>query len=112
MKEFQKIAIGLLGLTHPEMFIPRPKPNVTAATKGADSSPSPSSTASPGSCGGPAVREGSPVREGRVTRLIRAFKFMLTAFAIGSRSVPLGDNRELHRELSARARLLCDSDNG
>ena len=25
MKQFQKIAIGLLGLTNPEMFIPRPE---------------------------------------------------------------------------------------
>jgi hypothetical protein len=33
MKEFQKIAIGLLGLTHPEIFIPRPKPDAVSLTK-------------------------------------------------------------------------------
>jgi hypothetical protein len=33
MTQFQKIAIGLLGLTNPEMFIPRPKPSVPSTAK-------------------------------------------------------------------------------
>jgi hypothetical protein len=33
MKHFQKIAIGLLGLTHPEMFVPRWKPDTTSAAE-------------------------------------------------------------------------------
>ena len=33
MKQFQKIAIGLLGLTNPEMFIPRPQQSATSTTK-------------------------------------------------------------------------------
>jgi hypothetical protein len=98
MKQFQKIAIGLLGLTNPEMFIPRPKPSVTAATE-IESDSDRSSTGSAGS------------REGRGTRLIRALKFMITALAIGSRTVALADNSELRRDLRARARLLYDSDN-
>ena len=98
MKQFQKIAIGLLGLTNPEMFIPRPKLSVTAATE-VESDSGPSSTGSASS------------REGRGTRLIRAIKFMGTALAIGSRTVALADNSELRRDLSARARLLYDSDN-
>ena len=98
MKQFQKIAIGLLGLTNPEMFLPRPKLDVTAATK-IESGSGPSSTGSASS------------REGRGTRLIRAIKFMGTALAIGSRTVALADNSELRRDLSARARLLYDSDN-
>ena len=52
---------------------------------------------------------GSRARRG--TRLLRAFKFMVTALAIGSRTVALADNSELRRDLSARARLLYDSDN-
>ena len=73
MKQFQKIAIGLLGLTNPEMFLPRPKLDVTAATK-IESGSGPSSTGSASS------------REGRGKRLLRALKFMGTALAIGSRS--------------------------
>jgi len=99
MKEFQKIAIGLLGLTNPEMFIPRPKPSVTAVSK-IDSDSDPTSSAPPSS------------RAGRGTDLLRAFKFMVTALAIGSRTVALADNSELRRDLSARARFLYDSDNG
>jgi hypothetical protein len=33
MKYFQKIAVGLLGLTHPEMFVPRWKPAATRAAE-------------------------------------------------------------------------------
>ena len=98
MKQFQKIAIGLLGLTNPEMFIPRPKQSVTAATK-IESESGLSSTVSVSS------------REGRGTRLLRALKFMGAALAIGSRTVALADNSELRRDLSARARLLYHSDN-
>jgi hypothetical protein len=97
MKQFQKIAIGLLGLTNPEMFLPRPKLDVTAATK-IESGSGPSSTGSASS------------REGRGKRLLRALKFMGTALAIGSRTVALADNSELRRDLRARARLLYDSD--
>jgi hypothetical protein len=97
MKQFQKIAIGLLGLTNPEMFIPRPKPNLTAAGK----IESDSGLSSPGSVSS---------RQGKGKRLLRALRFMGTALAIGSRTVALADNSELRRDLSARARLLYDSD--
>jgi hypothetical protein len=33
MNQFQKIAIGLLGLTNPEMFMPRPNPSATSTPK-------------------------------------------------------------------------------
>ena len=33
MTEFQKIAIGLLGLTHPEMFVSRSRAGQKSATK-------------------------------------------------------------------------------
>lgn len=85
MTEFQKIAIGLLGLTHPEMFIPRRAPaRIDEATE------------MPGR--GP----------GRGARFMRGLQFALAALAIGSRSVPLGDNSELLHELSARASVLHD----
>jgi len=98
MKQFQKIAIGLLGLTNPEMFIPRPKSSVTAATE-VESDSGRGSTGSVSS------------REGRGARLIRAIKFMGAALAIGSRTVALADNSELRRDLRDRARVLYDSDN-
>jgi hypothetical protein len=95
MKQFQKIAIGLLGLTNPEMFIPRPKSSTTAPTKT-------ESDSGVGSTGR---------RERRGMQLLRALKFMGAALAIGSRTVPLADNSDLRRDLRARARLLYESDN-
>jgi hypothetical protein len=99
MKQFQKIAIGLLGLTNPEMFIPRPKADPTSTTKIA-----------PAVCRGSTVRR-SP-REGRLARALRALKFKVTLLGIGSRMVPLGDNSQLLRDLRASARLLIGSDEG
>jgi hypothetical protein len=91
MKQFQKIAIGLLGLTNPEMFIPRPNSDTPSATK-----------IEPAICRGSPVRR-SP-REGRFARSVRALKFMVTVLATGSRMVPLGDNSQLLRDLRASAR--------
>jgi hypothetical protein len=95
MTEFQKIAIGLLGLTHPEMFIPRPRGGQKSTAKIASDHDS----TEPGRRG-----------EGRGARMIRAFRFMLAALAIGSRTVALADNSQLRRDLSARARLLYGLD--
>jgi hypothetical protein len=95
MNEFQKIAIGLLGLTHPEMFAPRPKPEAGP--------PLPSEDA----CAQNSTRA-NDARESWSARLIRACKFTLTALAIGSRSVPFDDNRQLRRDLGAYSRLLRD----
>jgi hypothetical protein len=95
MTEFQKIAVGLLGLTHPEMFIPRRKPDRKSTGKIASDHDSTEP-----------VRRGN----GRGARALRAFRFMLAALAIGSRTVALADNRQLRRDLSARARLLYGLD--
>jgi hypothetical protein len=84
MKHFQNIAIGLLGLTNPEMFIPRPKPD---APSGAPRGP-------------------RKPREGQVARALRGLKFLLSALAIGSRTVALADNTGLRNDLRDRARLL------
>jgi hypothetical protein len=97
MTEFQKIAIGILGLTHPEMFIPRRRSGHKPTAK---ITPDHGST-EPGRRG-----------EGPVARTIRAFRFMLAALAIGSRTLGLADNSELRRDLRARARLLYGSGEG
>jgi hypothetical protein len=95
MTEFQKIAIGILGFTHPEMFIPRPRPGHKPAGR----------IASDHDSSRPLRR-----RERRGVSAMRAFRFMLAALAIGSRTVALADNSELRRDLGARARLLYGSD--
>lgn len=73
MTEFQKIATGLLGLTHPEIY--------TSFRNRSDKEPPP----------GPA----------RSNTVLRAFKFAFAALVAGSRVVPLGDNSTLTRELGA-----------
>lgn len=94
MTEFQKIAIGILGLTHPEMFLPRPNTdqNLTGKIAAAND----------------AAKATVPVQPGRsrVARMIRAMRLLLAALAIGSRTVAMADNSELRRDLSARASLL------
>jgi hypothetical protein len=99
MKQFRKIAIGLLGLTHPEIFVPKWKPDKPSATKIKLSD-------------GLGSRERHGRQGGRGIRAMRALKFMLTALAIGSRTVPLADNSQLRRELRHSARLLYGSDEG
>jgi hypothetical protein len=97
MTQFQKIAIGLLALKHPEMFIPRPRAGQNSTAK----------IASDHDSTGPVRR-----REGRGARMMRAFRFVLAALAIGSRTVALADNSQLRRDLGARARLLYGLDEG
>jgi hypothetical protein len=82
MSEFQKIAIGLLGMSHPEIhrfrssdFAPaaRPEPPVLKPTQ----TPTP----------------------GRAASALRSLKFAIAALFAGSRAIPLGDNGRLTREL-------------
>lgn len=87
MKEFQKIALGLLGRSNPEMFIPTRQDGAM-----------------------PPVAREPILGRGRVARLLRGLKFMFAALAIGSRTVPLADNSELLRDLTAHARLLYGAD--
>jgi hypothetical protein len=82
MTEFQKIAIGLLGLTHPEIFAIRNKAN----------RPVPPAQPNP--------------RARRVSAAVRAVKFAFAALVTGSRAVPLGDNSQLTKELGAYAARL------
>ena len=73
MTEFQKIATGLLSLTHPEIF--------TSVRTGSDGEPT-----------------AEPFRPGT---MLRALKFAFAALTAGSRVIPLGDNGALTRELGA-----------
>jgi hypothetical protein len=43
-------------------------------------------------------------------QFLRELKFALAALEIGSRTVPLADNRQLIRDLSARAAEIYDAD--
>jgi hypothetical protein len=98
MSEFQKIAIGLLHLTSPEAFAAtiRSSEKSAAATPGA-----------PTPAGEPQTStERSAVSTRPVAGLVRALKFALAALAAGSRTVPLGDNRQLVRDLARRASCL------
>ena len=97
MTEFQKIAIGIVGLTHPEMYIPAlrrsQKPSANSASEHDLTKP---------------VRR----RGGRGARIIRSLRFILACLAIGSRTVALADNSQLRRDLSARAKLLYGLEEG
>lgn len=96
MSRFQKIAVGLLGFTNPEMFIPMSKPAQTAVSK----------IEGPGDPG--STRLGR-VRDARGARAMRALRLMVDALAVGSRMVPMADNSRLIRELGARASRLYGS---
>ena len=90
MTDYQKIAIGLLGLTHPEVFrrASRTHTDNTAATAG---------------CAAP-----SSVKE-RMRHVVRVLRFTLAALGLGSRVVGLADNSHVIKDLSATARHLYGS---
>ena len=95
MTELQKIAIGIPGSTHPEIYIAGPRDGQKSrANIGSDHVST------------------KPVRwrKGRGARIIRSLRFLLACLAIGSRTVALADNSQLRRDLSARARLLYGFD--
>jgi hypothetical protein len=95
MTEYQNIAIGLLGLTHPEIYLSLRKqadrqaqPASSAPEPGAAASPEPNSSGKPSSAA------------------VRAVKFAFAALVAGSRVVPLGDNGQVTRELGAYGERL------
>jgi hypothetical protein len=99
MTEHQSIAIGLLGLTHPEIYLSgrfqadKPVPPASSTLE-----PTlervPTHTRRPGTSGSHAGA------------VIRAVKFAFAALVAGSRAVPLGDNGQLIRELGAYGERL------
>ena len=78
MGEFQKVAIGLLGMSHPEIYRVR-RPLAAARAKPAPQRPA----LSPAPIG----------------KAVSALKFAIAALLTGSRAIPLGDNGRLTREL-------------
>ena len=83
MGEFQKIAVGLLSLSHPEIF----------RSRNASDEPAPSS-------GGPRNEKRAPAsKPARGTSALRGLKFAAAALLAGARSIPLGDNGRVTREL-------------
>jgi hypothetical protein len=94
MTEFQSIAIGLLGLTHPEIYL--------SGRIQADNPEQPaSSTFEP-----VPTQARQPGPSGHGGAVIRAVKFAFAALVAGSRAVPLGDNGQLTRELVAYGERL------
>jgi len=91
MTEYQKIAIGLLGLTHPEIYLSlqdksnKPAQSVSPMRQQASTTP--------------ARRRG--LRAKRASAVLRTLKFALAALLAGSRAVPMGDNSQVTKELGA-----------
>jgi hypothetical protein len=77
MGEFQKVAIGLLGMSHPEIY----RLSSFAAETVEPAPQRPASQASPSG------------------KAVSALKVALAALLTGSRAIPLGDNARLTREL-------------
>jgi hypothetical protein len=101
MTEYQNVATGLLGLTHPEIFLlvrnKADKPaRPVSSTPARDSASELDST-----------RAGAPDPSARQAgAVVRAVKFAFAALVAGSRAVPLGDNGQLTKELGAYAARL------
>ena len=83
MSEFQRIAIGLLGMSHPEIYL--------SLTGSAESAPSTDET--------PALKLTPGSKPTPAAAALRGVKFALAALLAGSRSIPLGDNGRVTREL-------------
>jgi hypothetical protein len=93
MTEYQSIAIGLLGLTHPEIYLS----GRIQAVKPTQQAPSLE----------PVSNARQPNHDGKhASAAVRAIKFAFAALVAGSRAVPLGDNGQLTRELGAYGERL------
>jgi hypothetical protein len=77
MSELQKIALGLLGMTHPEIALIKQR-----------------------------AEDEQPQTTSKGKALLRALKFTFAALVVGSRVVPMGDNAHLVGELCAHAARL------
>lgn len=82
MSELRKIAVGLLSISHPEIYRSR-------SSAGAPAQPTiePSAPQSPRS------------RPTAAATALRGVKFAIAALLAGGRSIPLGDNGRITREL-------------
>ncbi len=85
MTEFQKIANGLLSMTHPEIH----------QWNGRRCAP----TEAPGGEAPAGEGPGGVRHPGPALAAVRALKFAFAALVAGSRTIPLGDNGCITREL-------------
>jgi hypothetical protein len=83
MSEIQKIAVGLLGMSHPEIYRAR---NGSGESK-------------PSTAESPALKPIIGSNPKPAAAVVRAIKFALAALLAGARSIPLGDNGRITREL-------------
>jgi hypothetical protein len=83
MSEIQKIAIGLLGMSHPEIY----RHGTTPAEQ------------APSAVEPPALKAAHSPRPAPAASALRGLKFAFAALLAGSRSIPLGDNGRITREL-------------
>jgi hypothetical protein len=102
MTEYQKIAIGLLGLSHPEIYLLAQRAS-QEHQRDAAHAPAGEARAAP-------ETPDSGHRARRANALVRGVKFAFAALLTGSRIVPLGDNRRLTKQLGAYGARLrgCD----
>jgi hypothetical protein len=83
MSELQNIAVGLLSMSHPEIY----------RSRAASAEPAPLSVEAPVLRLTPGSK---PIPAGTA---LRGLKFALAALLAGARSIPLGDNGRVTREL-------------
>jgi hypothetical protein len=96
MTEYQSIAIGLLGLTHPEIYLSMQNGEDKSARAASSTlQQEPAQAPQPGDNGT------------HSNAAVRAVKFAFAALVAGSRAVPLGDNGQITRELGAYGERLC-----
>lgn len=101
MSEFQKIAIGLLGLSHPEIHRFRSsdiEPAVTAEPA-MPTVEQPALLSAPASMPASASVPAPGSKPTLASKALRGLKFAIAALLAGARSIPLGDNGRVTREL-------------
>jgi hypothetical protein len=81
--EFQKIVVGLLAMSHPEIYRSR----IASAVPARPTVESPALKSTRGS------------KPTSAAPALRGLKFALAALLAGARSIPLGDNGRITREL-------------
>jgi hypothetical protein len=89
MSELQKIAIGLLGMSHPEIYLSwksSAEPAALFEARGAKRTPA--------------------LKPAPVGAALRGLKFAVAALLAGARAIPLGDNGRITRELVEYGRHL------
>lgn len=95
MNEIQKIAIGLLGMSHPEIH----RYGTTPAEGAPSAVEPPGLHAAPGLQAAPGLHPAPGFKSAPAASVLRGLKFAFAALLAGSRSIPLGDNGRVTREL-------------